>query len=105
MKNRPWAAALLFAAILILPNLAQAQPVARAAGTAAIATAPAQVVSLAVLESAGIVPCHLNVEISLDSASGADFGKTFLVPNGGRCTGDLSCASKCCTNMICVQNP
>jgi hypothetical protein len=28
-----------------------------------------------------------------------------LVPNGGRCTADLSCASRCCTNGICVQWP
>ena len=97
MRIRIWAVTLLL--VVSLPTLVLALP---AAPKAEVVGATA--VSTTVLENAGIVPCHLNLAEPLVDLF-PSFGKTSLVPNGGRCSSDLSCASKCCTNNICVQNP
>ncbi len=98
MRIRMWAVALLLAAIL--PNAVPSQAGTPAASAAKLPASSA--VTAPIADST--VPCHLNAA-SMASPTYPGFEPSFLVPNGGRCTGDLSCASKCCTNMICVSNP
>jgi hypothetical protein len=100
MRIHLLAATLLLAAFL--PSAVQAQAGPKASSD----TVRANPVAMAELENAGIVPCHLNLEETpMASPTYPGFEKNFLVPNGGRCTSDLVCASKCCTNGICQQNP
>jgi hypothetical protein len=97
MRIRMWAVVLLLVAFL--PN---AVPSQAGSAKAPAVKAPSSSSVASPVEDAGIVPCHLN---PMASPTYPGFGPSFLVPNGGRCTGDLSCASKCCTNNICVPTP
>ncbi len=106
MRIHLWAATLVLAACL--PNTVQSQTASAAAPVDTVRATPvvAAVVSGAT-ETAGVVTCHLNFagQFSNSAEVPFPFGPSSLVPNGGGCTGDLACASRCCTNNICVQWP
>jgi hypothetical protein len=107
MRIHLWAATLVLAACL--PNTVQGQTAAVPAPADTVRATPAVVAAVVAgaVESSGVTTCHLNFASRLSNSAEVPFpfGPNSLVPNGGRCTGDLSCASRCCTNNICVQWP
>jgi len=105
MRIHLWAATLLLAACL--PITVQGRTASATAPTDTVRTPAVAAGAETAVNSASVVTCHLNF-----ASEGAGFhevpfpfGENPLVPNGGRCTGDLSCASRCCTNGICQQWP
>ncbi|HTQ78597.1 MAG TPA: hypothetical protein VMM92_01280 [Thermoanaerobaculia bacterium] len=101
MRIQRWLVTLLLAAVL--PNAVPSQAVPNPAPIAKAAPAIEAVLSGAIPSTTQ--PCHLNFVSQFASSDDIPFDVNSLVPNGGRCTGDLSCASKCCTNNICVPWP
>ena len=106
MRIHLWAATLVLAACL--PNTVQSQTASAAAPVDTFRATPVVAAVVAgATETAGVTTCHPNFTSQLSNASEIPFpfGPSSLVQNGGRCTGDLSCASHCCTNNICVRWP
>jgi hypothetical protein len=106
MRIHLWAATLVLAACL--PNTVQSQTASAAAPVDTVRATPvvASVVAGAT-ETAGVTTCHLNFASQFSSSTELPFpfGPNSLVNNGGRCTSDLVCASRCCVNSICVPWP
>jgi hypothetical protein len=107
MRIHLLAATLVLAACL--PNTVQAQTGSVPAPADTVRATPAVVAAVVAgaVESASVTTCHLNFASRLSNSTEVPFpfGPSSLVPNGGRCTADLSCASHCCTNMVCVPWP
>ena len=105
MRIHLWAATLVLAACL--PNTVQSQTSSAAAPVDTVRATPVASAGVeGATERAGVATCHLNFASQFSNSAEVPFPfEPSLVPNGGWCSGDLSCASRCCTHNICVQWP